>query len=320
MPRAYPLGICDAHGRSCPARRRLGGTSVSRPTRRRCCEPVRASGSLVSIDRPIFIVGPHRSGTTLLYEVLGRHPDLGYFNRQDKRFPGAPRLAAWLTRLTAEDQPMETQPVWDRFKRGGGDTMTAEHADPRVSAWFRRRVATTLRLRGAPRFLAKYPRLSLRLEWLDAIFPDALFIHVQRDWRAVVNSTVNRQTKRHRRGGGWFGVHIPGWEEMGELPLEVVATRQFVAVTETLDAAADRFGGRLIRLSYEALCREPLHTLRDLLSAVGLPWLASFEASVPTDLRSANFKWREQLGEERAAQLREEAPALLSQCEDPTEV
>jgi hypothetical protein len=273
----------------------------------------------VSIDRPIFIVGPHRSGTTLLYEVLGRHPDLGYFNRQDRRFPGAPRMAAWLTRLSGHDRPREAQPVWDRFKRGGDDTMTAEHATPDVSVWFRRRVATTLRLRGAPRFVAKYPRLSLRLDWLDAIFPDALFVHVQRDWRAVVNSTVNRQAKRRRRGGGWFGVHHPGWEEMGELPMEVVATRQFVAVTETLEAAAQRFAGRLFPLRYEGLCREPLDTLSGLLASVDLRWSADFERSVPTNLRSANFKWREQLGEERAAQLRAEAPALLTRCENQAE-
>ena len=27
------------------------------------------------IDRPIFIVGPHRSGTTVFYELLAAHPD-----------------------------------------------------------------------------------------------------------------------------------------------------------------------------------------------------------------------------------------------------
>lgn len=273
----------------------------------------------MDIDRPIFIVGPHRSGTTLLYEVLGEHPALGYFNRQDKRWPGSPRLAAWLTRVTGHDQPMETQPVWDRFKQGGGDTMTAADATPEVTDWFRGRVATTLRLRGVERFVAKYPRLSLRLDWLDAIFPDALFVHVQRDWRAVVNSNVNRQAKRRKRGGGWFGVHIPGWEELGELPMDVVATRQFAFVTELLERAAERYGDRFVTLRYEALCSDPLVELRSLLAAAGVPWSEEFERSVPTDLRSANFKWREQLGEERVEELRKEARALLSRHEDQTE-
>ncbi|MHC4822249.1 MAG: sulfotransferase, partial [Planctomycetota bacterium] len=39
----------------------------------------------VTIDRPIFILGPHRSGTTLLYKLLGRHPDVAFFSDADRR-------------------------------------------------------------------------------------------------------------------------------------------------------------------------------------------------------------------------------------------
>ncbi|MHC4473659.1 MAG: sulfotransferase, partial [Planctomycetota bacterium] len=49
-------------------------------------------------DRPIFIVGPHRSGTTLLYRKLAMHPDVGYYNRADRRCPWSPLLARMLTR------------------------------------------------------------------------------------------------------------------------------------------------------------------------------------------------------------------------------
>ena len=40
----------------------------------------------MQVDRPIFIMGPHRSGTTLLYNILAAHPDVGYFNRANRRF------------------------------------------------------------------------------------------------------------------------------------------------------------------------------------------------------------------------------------------
>ena len=61
------------------------------------------------------------------------------------------------------------------------------------------------------RFVAKYPRLSLPVGWLDALFPDALFVHLKRDWRAVVMSTVKRERKRKAYSERWFGVRIPGW-------------------------------------------------------------------------------------------------------------
>ena len=82
---------------------------------------------------------------------------------------------------------MEAQPIWDRFKRRDDDVMTADDISPKEIAWFRNLIVKVLKLRNAERFLAKYPRLSLRLPWLDAVFPGAIFIHMTRDWRAVVN-------------------------------------------------------------------------------------------------------------------------------------
>ena len=79
--------------------------------------------------------------------------------------------------------------------------MAAGDARPDDVAFYRRRVETVLSLRGKQRFLAKYPRLSLRVEWLDAVFPGALFVHVCRDWRAVLASTLLRKRKREQRGG-----------------------------------------------------------------------------------------------------------------------
>lgn len=251
--------------------------------------------------------------------MLARHPELGYFNRQDKRFPASALFASWLTRVTREDQPVEAQPIWDRFKRGGDDTMTVRDATPNVSAWFRRRIGTTLSLRGAPRFLAKYPRLSLRLEWLDSLFPHALFLHLQRDWRAVVNSNVKRQVKRHARGGGWFGVHIPGWEAMREMSPAEVATRQFVVVTEVLEEAARHFGGRMYSLRYDELCRDPRHALSEIHAWAQLSRTEDFDRSVPTELPCADFKWREELGEKRVESLRAKAPELLSRYQNPDE-
>jgi hypothetical protein len=161
-----------------------------------------------------------------------------------------------------------------------------------------------LALRGRTRFLAKYPRLSLRLSWLDAVFPGAIFLHVTRDWRAVVNSTLNRKAKRTGRGGGWFGVRIPGWREMGDVPHEDAAAEQFRVVTRTLETEGPTYGERFVVLSYEEFCSDTIPALKRVAEACGLAWSDAFEASVPTDLRSANFKWREQIGEETIDRLR----------------
>ena len=64
------------------------------------------------IDRPIFIVGPHRSGTTLLYRLMAQHPEVGFFNMLNKRLPNHPRLASLLTGIVKPDYPVEAQGIW----------------------------------------------------------------------------------------------------------------------------------------------------------------------------------------------------------------
>src|SRR5687768_15997753 len=133
--------------------------------------------SAAEIDRPIFILGPPRSGTTLLYETLARHPDVGYLHLGFKRFPGVPRLGQALVRARIyPDQPKEAREFWNRFATREDDAMDAADATPEVVAWYRLAVAGLLRAQGATRFVAKLPALSLRARWLDAVFPGCHFV------------------------------------------------------------------------------------------------------------------------------------------------
>jgi hypothetical protein len=261
----------------------------------------------VKVDRPTFIVGPHRSGTTLLYGTLGRHPDLGYYNRQNRHTPDWPRLAALITRLGGRDDPMEAQNIWDRFRSHEDDSMTEADVTPEVKRWFRWNIATVLAARNATRFIAKYPRLSLRLPWIDAIFPDSFVIHMHRDWRAVVQSTALRIEKRKKRGGGWFGVRIPGSEALEGLPSEIVAGRIFRFVSLELEKQRERFGDRYLIVGYEELCASPVETVRSILERCDWRWVEEFEDSIPRNLRVGE-KWRTQLDPAMIEEIRAEDP------------
>jgi hypothetical protein len=261
-------------------------------------------------------MGPHRSGTTLLYGMMGGHPQIGYLSVANKRFPSTPRLAHLFTRLGVLDKPREAQVVWDRFWENPDDVMRAEDATPRAVEWYRRTVATVLRLRKVERFLAKYPRLSFRMDWIDAVFPDALFIHILRDWRAVVNSTLNRRRARETRSSKWYGLRIPGWQEMGDVPREIVAGRQYRLATKAIEEEAPRFDGRFTTVRYADLCAEPLATMQALVDFCDLPWTPEFEDGLPRDLVSANHKWRETLDADCLERIRAEDPEFYAQHEE----
>jgi len=244
-------------------------------------------------DRPVFIVGPHRSGTTLVYFLLAKHPDVACFTDADRRVPRWPTVAYWMNRLGRGRMPHEAQRLWDLRWPGVDDRMNASDADDDVVAWYRARVRRSLELRGRTRFVAKYPRLSLRLDWLDVVFPGCLFLHVVRDWRAVVLSTARRRDKRRGRGGdaAHFGVRIPGWRDAVDDPPVATAAGIFRHVTRRLESDALRFGPRMRRVTYEGLCARPTEELRAIADWAGLAWSPEAERRCPRALAARNDKW-----------------------------
>ena len=56
--------------------------------------------------------------------------------------------------------------------------------------------------------------------------------------------------------------------------------------------------------------------MRQLADFCGLPWLPDFEAAIPGDLRSADYKWKEQLDPELLERLRSEDPAFFARYEE----
>jgi hypothetical protein len=270
-----------------------------------------------AVDRPVFIVGPHRSGTTLVYTTLAQHPELGCFREADRRFRNSPAFAHFLYRLGRKTKPHECQGLWDLWWPGVDDAMGPADATPEVCRWYRERVRRTLELRGRPRFVAKYPRHSLRLGWLDAVFPGCLFLHVTRDWRAVVHSTAKWKAKRAGRPGddAYFGVRIPGWREPHDRTPAADAARIYRYVTQHLEGEAARYGDRFRRVSYEDFCARTLDELRGIAGWAGIGWSPAFERVAASGLEARNDSWRTALDPAELDRIRAEDPAFFSRHE-----
>lgn len=246
----------------------------------------------MSVDRPMFILGPPRCGTTLLYRCIGSHPDVGYFNRANRKFMRFARLAQFLTRIGLyADHPRESRTIWDLFHRGMDNAVLgADDVRPGESEWYHSMIARVLAARGATRFVAKLPSHSVRVAWLNALFPDAIFVQALRDWRAVVSSTMVKRAKDF--DGQWFGVQAPGWREAAKLSPEMGAAWQYRMSHEILEEQAPLYAGRFIQVWYEDLCLDPVQVMKKLAHACGLRWTLEIEASLPPDVRPQSNKWK----------------------------
>ena len=255
---------------------------------------------------PILLLGCPRSGTTLLFNLLAEHPQVGAMPEEGHVF--------W----TAYNHP--ARHGWD------SDALDAQHASPAERRYVRSAMA---RLPGGPRPLDKTPKNVLRLPYLRALLPEATVVVAVRDGRSTVASLL--EGWRRRRGvayllperlrlrdydsRAWSYILPPGWRDLHGTELAAVATAQYLASSRA--ARAHLAPGDVV-VRYEALVEDPVGTSTDLLARLDLP--ASEEVrraaeALPTRTSGAISaprpdKWRE---------VAEDLAPYLPEIEDETQ-
>ena len=263
---------------------------------------------------PTFIVGTGRCGSTMFHDVLSTHPALGWLSQYVHRYPRRPRLNAvlvgrakrgWAGRVLRRHlYPAEPYRFWETYCPGFSTPfrdLLASDLTAKSSRALNKAVA--LANPTGLRFLAKitgWPRVGL----LGEAFPDAKFVHVIRDGRAVVNSSIAAPYFE-----GWAG---PSNWTRGELDKDQTARweasgRSFVVLAaigweNRMRAFTD--AGRLIgserylEIRYEEFCDSPLEILKQVIAFVGLPDADTpefFKIISRKSFRSQNEKWRQDL-------------------------
>ncbi len=168
------------------------------------------------VNKPIFVVGSPRSGTSILTWCLGHHPNL--FPVPESNWMGdfAVNVAAIYqigvargdySILSAMDIRGDElfaafgQSINDLFLRHRADlerkreTSTVLRIDPR---WLE---AASTAAGAKTRWVDGTPEYSFHICGLRKLFPDALFIHLFRDVRAVIRSMLNLNVSSRWRSG-----------------------------------------------------------------------------------------------------------------------
>jgi Sulfotransferase family len=217
-------------------------------------------------EQPVFILGSPRSGTTLLFEVLGSSPRVASLEAESHRF-------------------------WEMFHDLPAASFSSHEVGPGDITKRERRVLYFAidRLTRGRRYLDKAPRNCLRVPYLNALFPGAWFVHLKRDGRAAVSSLITGWRSpgtmfpgaemplplsiEGYQGTTWKFIVPPGWEEYATgRSLEEVCAFQWVSANEAILTARDQIGtDRWIELGYEEFVEAPQEHTARLLDRLGLP-------------------------------------------------
>jgi hypothetical protein len=172
----------------------------------------------VDIDRPIYVCGLARAGTTILLESLAAHPDIASHQYRDFPFVHIPVWWNWfLDRagskpadaverahkdgifVTPQSPEAMEEVIWMSFFRTIHDpsvcnVLGSGHAAPEFERFYRDHLRKVTRIRRGSRYLAKGNYNVARLGLLHRMFPNACFVIAVRDPAQHVASLL----KQHR--------------------------------------------------------------------------------------------------------------------------
>jgi hypothetical protein len=242
-------------------------------------------GGAGPVREPIFIIGCGRSGTTLLGRLFGDHPAVRYLNEP---------FDFWAA----------VDPVTDLlqlYRRGAyASLLDASFVTHDAQRRFQRLMAPP---RGLT-LVEKSPINAVRIGYLDALAPDARFVHIVRDGVDVVRSIEKMAAITSKMAfraplNDWWGMDGAKWSALerdgraaGYYPGEVATLAtdaqrgayEWLLSLHQIDAWRDRLGSRLIEFRYEDLTNDPRGTLKETVSSLGLQcpdtWLERAESRV----------------------------------------
>lgn len=218
---------------------------------------------------PLFIVGPPRSGTTLVYQHLVNRFRFAFFPNVAKRYPRACITVAALARLRGRPAATYTSQFgimqgmaapsdgWDVFHRWFPRDDYRVPVDQANLHELRTIIRLLEMLFGAP-FLNKNNGNSIRIPSLHRVLPDALFIHVERDLGANVDSLLRARQEHEIAADRWWGTAPPQfWASRFDSELERVVA-QTVGLQKCIrEALAGLPPDQSYSVQYEEFCRAP---------------------------------------------------------------
>jgi hypothetical protein len=164
------------------------------------------------VTAPIFPLGNFRSGTSFLEKVIADHFDVGHFTYTSQIFPRAPIItSATVRRVPALNKPMkpfhvpndvtvespyEGEPIW-RFCTNHcwtdepSNVLDGRFEDRRFERTLQAAINKHLISQGKSRFVNKNPWNTLRIGYLDKLYPDAKFVYIVRHPHRMLRSQLD---------------------------------------------------------------------------------------------------------------------------------
>jgi len=213
------------------------------------------------MNRPVFIVGAPRSGTTLLYHILLSSGDFAVYRAETRAYDLIGPRFDWLRTREAREEFLDRWTRGYMFRRSG---LNEARLRPRIldecegtGDFLRVFMEAIAEDQGVSRWAECTPTHALHMERIARDFPDALFVHVIRDGRDVALSMARQ---------GWIRP-LP-WDRGKEA---IVSAIYWEWIVRSARSAGELLDGRYHEVRFEEIVERPESSFAELGTFLGHP-------------------------------------------------
>ena len=273
-----------------------------------------------------FILGAPRSGTTLLFQLIAQHLDVGYPSNYVARFFISPAIGTWryLRRFRGEDRtiplssefggtdgphsPHEFSWFWEFHTASRTtDDLSDEELDSIDWTAIRRQIGTMANLHRRPYVFKSLNYTVYNVARFAEVFPSSRFIYIRRDPRFVVQSILECRVERYGDESVWWTIRprdVENWRDRE--PLEQVCHQVADIQRGIEEGLAQLPERRKLVVDYEDLVDEPWSHINRVAGLI--------EANVVDAGALRNLKLRSGNIERMNAERLDRIPELLQTC------
>jgi len=260
----------------------------------------------MDLEKPIFILGPYRSGTTILYNLFASHKDLAYYEhygnkffKQPEKFKFIPLLLKYQRLRYGIKRPRvsEGEP-WKRFYHHLKE-IDESHVTDEVKNYYYSTMKAEIKAFHAKRFVHKSPKNCIRIRWLNEMFPKAFYIYIKREPKPIVSSyrfkiekeiEFKNRNRPNQTDNAWEEI-VAKFENNTTL-LETCAIH-YKYLMKFLQRDLPLIKERTMEVDYKEFVKNPRDELKRLYNFVGLSWYKELEKVIPEHLElKNNEKWK----------------------------
>ena len=278
------------------------------------------------MKKPVFIIGCPRSGTSKLLDLLSAHENFAWISSLSDYFPkkiplnfynkiyDIPLFGKYLflgKNYIKHILPTPSEPwrFWNTYLskfqwKAGGDIPLRSQTKYDINYQEINNIHKILQLvckyQNKDRFISKYTNIP-RINYLLQVFPDAQFIHILRDGRAVANSYYKMiksgkfETWNEREWWirAWPEEWRNTWREKYRSPISFVAYQWKYFLKEIWEESKFIPNDQYLEVRYEKIMRKPKNEIQNILEFCDLGFSSRIEWYLKhTRFTNMNYKWK----------------------------